>query len=111
MLKTPTEIRKLETGIFMLWSDGTTTSISTEILRRNCPCASCREQRGDGESHAKPLTGKKRSLKIIESSLADELVLERIWSVGNYALGMSWADGHTTGIYPFGLLEELGVVM
>lgn len=83
------------------------SNISSENLRRQCPCAECREKRGD-DTHAKPLTGKKRSLAIVESSLEQELELQEIWAVGQYAIGMRWADGHDSGIYTFEFLRELG---
>lgn len=113
MKATPVEIRRLDTsGIALAWSDGVRHQIPSEILRRNCPCAGCREQRGD-TSHAKPLTSpaaprKPRGLAIVESSLAEETALREIWAIGNYALGMSWRDGHSTGIYTFDLLRSLG---
>ncbi len=87
------------------------SELSSETLRRNCPCATCREERGD-TSHAKPLTTpakpmKPRSLSIVESSITEQTLLREIWAVGNYALGMSWGDGHNTGIYTFELLRSL----
>ena len=33
---------------------------------------------------------------------------QRIESVGRYALQIDWSDGHSTGIYPFARLRELG---
>lgn len=68
--------------------------------------------RGD-TSHAKPLTTpakplKPRGLAIVDSSLAEQTNLKEIWAVGQYALGMSWGDGHNTGIYTFDFLRELG---
>ncbi|MFM1847752.1 MAG: hypothetical protein RL417_1226 [Pseudomonadota bacterium] len=108
----PTEIKRLQsTGIAITWSDGSHGEISSDTLRRHCPCASCREMRGD-TSHSKPLTtpakpAKPRGLAIVESSLAEETALKEIWAVGQYALGMSWGDGHATGIYTFDLLKDL----
>lgn len=108
MTQTPIEIkREGSTGLTITWRDGSVTTISSETLRRECPCAGCRERRGD-TTHAKPLTGKKRSLTIVESSISEELTLLEIWGIGQYALGLRWADGHDTGIYPFSLLHELG---
>lgn len=105
---TPTEIRRDGTaGLTITWLDGAQTRIPSDVLRRECPCASCKEKRGD-TSHAKPLTTKKRSLAIVESSLDQELTLQEIWGVGQYALGMRWGDGHDSGIYPFSLLREIG---
>jgi DUF971 family protein len=106
--KTPTQISRLGfEGIQITWSDGHENKISSEVLRKNCPCAGCKEARGD-QTHAKPLTGKKSLLKIVESSRDEELRLEKIWQVGGYALGMEWGDGHQTGIYTYLYLEELG---
>ena len=93
-------------GLLITWSDGVQSELSSEQLRRNCPCAGCREMRGD-ESHAKPLTGKKRSLTVIQSSLQQELELVEVWGVGQYAVGMRWADGHGSGIYTFDYLRAL----
>ncbi len=113
MKAVPTEIKRLETkGIAVTWSDGVRCEISSDTLRRSCPCASCREMRGD-TSHAKPLTTpakplKPRGLAIVDSSLAEQTALKEIWAVGKYALGMSWGDGHNTGIYTFDFLRELG---
>jgi DUF971 family protein len=40
---------------------------------------------------------------------ASKLMLEiaEIEQVGNYAIGLAWADGHTGGIYSFEYLREL----
>ena len=108
MNPTPTEIRRdAKTGLTISWRDGSTSTISTEVLRRECPCAACKEKRGD-TSHSKPLTTKKRGLAIIQNTIEEELDLKEIWGVGQYALGMKWGDGHDSGIYPFSLLFELG---
>jgi len=36
-----------------------------------------------------------------------DIGLTRVWSVGNYALGMAFSDGHDTGIYTFKALRAL----
>ena len=103
----PTEIKRNETkGLTITWQDGATTPLSSEQLRRNCPCAACKEKRGDS-THAKPLTGKKRSLMVVEATLDQELTLQEIWGVGQYAIGLRWGDGHDSGIYTFEYLREL----
>jgi DUF971 family protein len=107
MSTTPREIRRNgASGLTITWIDGSTRSFSSETLRRNCPCAGCKERRGD-TSHAKPLTGRKRSLTVLESSLSQELELQQIWGVGNYAIGITWGDGHDSGIYTFEYLYQL----
>ena len=107
----PVEIKRNgEEGVVIRWSSGEETTLVSEVLRKNCPCAECKEKRGD-TTHAKPLTGKpaKRSLMVIQNSIDTELALKEIWGVGNYALGMTWGDGHNSGIYTFSYLRELAV--
>ena len=103
-----TEIKRSDHGVSLAWADGLRQSIPGEKLRIQCPCAGCREARGD-TTHAQPLTGKKGSLKIITASREEETKLKSIWAVGNYAVGMEWVDGHNTGIYTYEYLRELGV--
>ena len=108
MALNPIEIRREpEFGLTIAWSDGNKTRIPKEALRKMCPCASCREARGD-ESHASPLAPKKSSLlKVIEHTRDQELELKEIWAIGNYALGIEWGDGHNTGIYTYEYLQSL----
>jgi ATP-binding protein involved in chromosome partitioning len=40
-------------------------------------------------------------------SVSLDLAIRRIWSVGNYALGMAFSDGHDTGIYTFKALRAM----
>jgi DUF971 family protein len=83
------------------------------LLRKNCPCAMCREERGDGASHAAPLTAgasapkKSLSLKVIEHSVDQQIRIEQLWGIGNYALGIRWGDGHDDGIFAWPYLYDL----
>lgn len=86
------------TEVAMAWSDGEEGYVSFEILRRNCPCASCQ-----GEPD---VTGKVLLPKVTYVSKSFELV--RYEEVGSYAVQFFWADGHSSGIYPFALLRALG---
>ena len=47
-------------------------------------------------------------LTVIEHTATEQLNLTEIWGIGNYALGIAWADGHSSGIYSFEYLYELG---
>lgn len=82
--------------------------IDSETLRKECPCASCQQKRGD-DSHSRPLSGKKKSklLNVVSATKEEECNIEKIWLLGNYAIGMKWSDGHDTGIYTFNFLFEL----
>src|SRR5436190_589972 len=103
----PIEIRRLgTTGLSITWSDNSSGTISSEILRKNCPCAECRMKRGE-DSHSAPLTPKKSLLTVIEHTREESISLESISSVGQYAISIRWGDGHETGIYTFSLLRSL----
>lgn len=110
MAMQPKEIRRLGAeGVSIRWADDQISTISCEKLRKNCPCATCKELRGD-TTHSKPLTGKPRSLQVIDSSKEEEIRLEEIWGVGQYAIGMRWGDGHNSGIYTFDTLRNLAAL-
>jgi DUF971 family protein len=103
----PREIKRNgSNGLVITWTDGSLQELSSATLRSQCPCAECREKRGD-EGHAKPLTPKKKALRVIQSSLEQELSLAAIWAVGQYAIGLRWEDGHDSGIYTFEYLRGL----
>ncbi len=73
------------------WSDGTRSAIPHEILRGYCPCATC--QGHSGQIAYRP---------------GGNLELMEISRVGNYAIGLKWADAHDSGIYSFDYLQQLG---
>ncbi|MDP3981505.1 MAG: DUF971 domain-containing protein [Chlamydiota bacterium] len=71
-----------ELGI--LWDTSHESVYSSRYLRRNCPCARCTESENP--------------------ELSVDIGQYRITSVsgvGHYALGVQWADGHSTGIYSY----------
>jgi len=63
-------------------------------LRCACPCALCvDEHSGDRLLDPKTVPG--------------DIQIESLQSVGRYAVGILWSDGHRTGIYPYDLLNRL----
>ncbi len=91
----PASIEKIgERGLRIVWEDGHDSLYPTSLLRRRCPCASCRD-----EWSGKPI--------LDESSVPDDLGANDARLVGNYAIALSFSDGHATGIYPFETLRLL----
>lgn len=103
--------RKEQAGLLLTWrKDTTPVLLPAERLRQSCPCAVCREERGEG-NHSAPLgpslKPKKSALQVISHAKEEQLALVEIWAVGNYALGIRWGDGHDDGIYTFEYLWGL----
>lgn len=74
------------------WGDGHKGKYPHVILRGYCPCAGC-------QGHSGTITFKNAS--------DIQLELDRIEPVGNYALGLTWFDGHSSGLYSFKYLRGL----
>ncbi len=84
----------------VVWDDGHRSVYPLPLLRRACPCATCRSQR-EQESPS--------PLRILKSPLdpARMVTVESAELVGNYAVRFVWRDGHDTGIYEFRALRDL----
>jgi DUF971 family protein len=81
--------------LFIEWKDNSNSTFNLTMLRRICPCAPCL---ADREKHGK------NYLSIFSR---DQVTIESIKPVGNYALGIKWKDGHDTGIYEYQYLYKL----
>ena len=85
-IKAPHGARELE----LTWQNGHTSRFPHRILRGYCPCAGCQGHSG--------------SIKYVEGG---NLELRDLEPVGNYALGLTWGDGHNAGIYTYQCLHDV----
>ncbi len=76
------------------WNDGSRGACSIRALRCACPCALCVDEH----------TGVKT---LDDSTIADDIKLVKVQSVGRYAATLSFSDGHGSGIYPYDKLKDL----
>jgi len=44
---------------------------------------------------------------LLPADVALDISLTRVWSVGNYALGLAFGDGHASGIYTYAALRAM----
>lgn len=103
----PIEIRRLGTdGLSITWSDESSAHITSDVLRKHCPCAECKMKRGE-DTHSTPLTPKKSLLTVIEHTREESISLQSVAPVGQYAISIAWGDGHDSGIYTYSLLYSL----
>ena len=91
---TPADIKlkRPEQQLHVAWRDGHQSVYSAIFLRKNCPCATCREERGKQSTEL---------LHILKEVPPDDLQLVDAKLVGNYAIQLIWSDGHNTGIFDF----------
>lgn len=91
----PTEIKlhKLSAVLEISFDDGVTFNLPCEYLRVYTPSA---EAQGHGPGQEVLQVGK------------EEVTINEIKPVGNYAIAPVFSDGHSTGIYTWDLLYKLG---
>ncbi|HVO75541.1 MAG TPA: DUF971 domain-containing protein [Ignavibacteriaceae bacterium] len=93
----PVQIKILEKKkLCIKWDDDSESLIKLETLRKLCPCATCVTER------------EKQSKTYIPIFNNNEIEISGINPVGSYAVGITWKDGHNTGIYEFQYLMKLG---
>lgn len=80
--------------IRLKFSDGKTIELKNRDVRLACMCAVCVDE----------VNGRRL---IDESKVRPEIAPKEITPLGNYALSITWNDGHASGIYPYALLQSL----
>ena len=91
----PSAIRKIGNKELKLgWPDGHESVFSFRYLRQNCQCAMCVD-----EWSGKPILERESVDRNLEGL--------KVTVVGQYALQITFSDGHSTGLYTFDLLRKL----
>ena len=77
------------------WDDNSDSLIEIRKLRLFCPCATCVSEREEqGKFYIPLISDNQTNIKNIEQ-------------IGSYAIGITWKDGHNTGIYEYNYLRKL----
>lgn len=91
----PAEIgRANEADVKITWQDGHESVYPARELRLACPCAGCIDE----------VTGQ---LRLIASSIPQNVRPLKVELIGRYAISITWSDGHNTGIYSFEKLRKM----
>ena len=92
----PTEIKLHQVSriLEISFEDGKTFHLPCEFLRVHSPSA---EVRGHGPGQETLQAGKK------------DVEIKAVEPVGNYAVQLSFSDGHNTGLYSWDILYDYGV--
>jgi DUF971 family protein len=93
----PTNIRALQAEqiLELTWPDNRVDRLLYRFLRSECPCAACRNE-WTGERMLDP------------ASIRADLKVESMQPVGTYAIQLGWNDGHSSGLFSWETLRELG---
>jgi DUF971 family protein len=92
-------------GVDITWADDHASHYDFAYLREECPCATCNDERI-----------KKAELKSAAPGFAFSPALpmfkpkpraKAATQVGNYAIQISFTDGHSTGIYSYDHLRSI----
>jgi prepilin-type processing-associated H-X9-DG protein len=93
------------TGVDVTWADGHASHYEFAYLREECPCATCndaREKKAALGEMASPLKSSP-ALPMFKSKPRAHAATQ----VGNYAIQISFTDGHSTGIYSYDHLRNI----
>ncbi len=84
-------------SITLTWPAEPALEVSNRVLRRACHCALCID-----EMTHRPL--------LDPASVATDIHATEVSLIGNYAIAVTWSDGHNTGFYPFRQIREMAAV-
>ena len=91
----PTTIKLIEKKkLLIVWDDKSESLLDLRELRKRCPCATCLAERD------------KQGKKYIPLFAENQVTVKSIIHVGNYAVQITWNDGHNTGIYEYHFLKN-----
>jgi ATP-binding protein involved in chromosome partitioning len=83
-----------EKAITLTWPEGEEVTVNNRDLRMSCRCALCVDE----------LTGRKL---FKNKDIRPDIAPLEVTPLGNYAIGVTWNDGHSSGIYPYKNIREL----
>jgi DUF971 family protein len=88
------------------WGDGHESVYPFDLLRKECPCALCGEER---RKRAEQQKKGGLSLAVMQGPIVrvGDAQVTDVQKVGHYALNFTWQDGHKTGIYTYDFLRSL----
>lgn len=92
-------------GVDITWADGHVSHYDFTYLRDQCPCATCNDERAKKEDFASASPALKSSpvLPMFKPKPRAQAATQ----VGNYAIQISFSDGHSTGIYSYDHLRTI----
>ena len=106
--KKPTSVKihvKNGTGVDITWADGHASHYEFAYLRDECPCATCNDAREKKAAFGDMASAFKSSPAL--PMFKPKPRAQAATVVGNYAVQLSFTDGHSTGIYSYDHLRNI----
>jgi DUF971 family protein len=91
-------------GVEITWSDAHTSRYPFPYLRDLCPCALCKDERAKKSSLSTSLSP---ATSFDFPMFKPRVTAKAAEAMGNYAIQITFSDGHATGIYSFEHLREI----
>jgi DUF971 family protein len=90
-------------GVDITWADGHQSHYDFAYLREKCPCATCNDERGKKQAFAAVASSSSAVLPMFKPKPRAKSAAV----MGNYAVQISFSDGHSTGIYSYDHLRSI----
>jgi len=104
--KKPTSVKIHVTtgsGVDIVWSDGHSSHYDFPYLREHCPCATCNEERHNKDKFGQSVGSPAAVFPMFKPKASARAAKP----IGNYAIQITFSDGHSTGIYSFDHLRTV----
>jgi DUF971 family protein len=104
--KKPTSVKVHVTsgaGVDIVWADGHSSHYDFPYLRDECPCATCNDERIRRSARADVAPASSPALPMFKPKARAQAATK----VGNYAIQITFSDGHATGIYSYDHLRSI----
>ena len=88
-------------GVDITWADGHASHYDFPYLRDECPCATCNDERIRKSAGAGPAPA--AALPMYKPKARAQAAT----TVGNYAIQITFTDGHATGIFSYDHLRSI----
>jgi DUF971 family protein len=90
-------------GVDVTWADGHSSHYDFPYLRDECPCVTCNEERQKKEAFG----GAGPASAAVLPMYKPRARAQSATAVGNYAIQITFTDGHSTGIYSYDHLRSI----
>jgi DUF971 family protein len=90
-------------GVDITWADGHSSHYDFAYLREECPCATCNDERIRKAAFATAGPASAAALPMFKAKPRAQSAT----TVGNYAIQISFTDGHATGIFSYDHLRSI----